>query len=1034
MINIRKIEILESDKNSKGDLFGRLMGDFFHAIGYGEPRFNIHKTGREIDLQTEHRVEKKIAIAEFKAHESKIGGDEINKFVGILDLERKKLEKNSILKNHTIIGYFISLSGFKETALEQERELDGDRVNLIKPDKIIEELIKGKVIVGIEKAIASLRGIFGDLSLLDYVDLIAYTKGWIWVIYFSNNGGQSGTHFSLVHAEGKPLIESIFNEIVLLDKNLSNNFQGLSALIAKNKEDSTDSRINDTKEKYFKYLENELGDIQFEGMPTDKEAGSVRIKLENIFVPLHLIPLEQNQKIKYGDVERNEIGSILEKNSRLAILAKPGGGKSTLIKRIAIAYAFPERRKQINDKLPDRDWFPIFIRCRELGEKVTFSITEIINSIPSRAELSNYNCEFSDIVSDALQNGNGLLLIDGLDEISDDRSRIFFVNQLRTFLSTYPTVSIIVTSREAGFRAVGGSLAAYCNHYKVANLIDLEIEDLCIKWHKAIIDESENTVKEAKKISDIIINDKRIQVLAENPLLLTTLLFVKRWAGYLPTKRSVLYQEMIKLLLVTWNVEGHEKLDIEETEPQLAFVAYWMTSQGKQTISSEELTTCLVNARKQMPEILDYTNISPSEFIQRVESRSSLLIMAGHTKTPIGITQIYEFLHLSFQEYLTAKAIVKKYLPQEYSKLKMLEILKPNINKENWKEVIPLVAVLLERDSKELIEYLIEESKKIALDEKIKDKKQTIEKLAPSLLGSCLANEIQINTEVLGNAIEWYAKNNNEVRDSATTEIITKSKFKKAFIERVKINFFDPFDEKFAAPLGSILGETLLIENIDNENLEKQILSMIYSNDRSDICIGLLSLMILSFSIHSHITLNKYRRSLDIISSQNTILFDYLLKLLNNEDNHINFCICWCLSWAVNTEVFPDEFRNSYTTLLINKWQKITLNKYKRVNTWAVKELLIPSYKVPIEINHEELKAYVNKIYINPENEYDKYLSIALGHILGIERDKTELYEFFKSEREKRIMLDENDNTYKFMNELGIVIEEEKKEAVIVQP
>jgi hypothetical protein len=88
--------------------------------------------------------------------------------VGILDLERKKLEKNSILKNHTIIGYFISLSGFKETALEQERELDGDRVNLIKPDKIIEELIKGKVIVGIEKAIASLRGIFGDLSLLDY--------------------------------------------------------------------------------------------------------------------------------------------------------------------------------------------------------------------------------------------------------------------------------------------------------------------------------------------------------------------------------------------------------------------------------------------------------------------------------------------------------------------------------------------------------------------------------------------------------------------------------------------------------------------------------------------------------------------------------------------------------------------------------------------------------------------------------------------------------------------------------------------------
>src|SRR5690606_14023832 len=132
------------------------------------------------------------------------------------------------------------------------------------------------------------------------------------------------------------------------------------------------------------------------------------------------------------------------------------------------------------------------------------------------------------------------------------------------------------------------------------------------------------------------LKDSRIKVLAENPLLLTTLLFVKRWAGYLPTKKSVLYQEMIKLLLVTWNVEGHEILDIEEAEPQLAFVAYWMTKNGQQTISAEELNNCLIEARKQMPEILGYTNVNPAEFIKRVESRSSLLIMTGHKRLESG--------------------------------------------------------------------------------------------------------------------------------------------------------------------------------------------------------------------------------------------------------------------------------------------------------------------------------------------------------------------------------------------------------------
>ena len=75
--------------------------------------------------------------------------------------------------------------------------------------------------------------------------------------------------------------------------------------------------------------------------------------------------------------------------------------------------------------------------------------------------------------------------------------------------------------------------------------------------------------KRKKILCKIILQDSRITALAHNPLLLTTLLFVKRWIGYLPTKKCQLYQEMIKLLLVSWNAAAHSKMEMDETEPSI---------------------------------------------------------------------------------------------------------------------------------------------------------------------------------------------------------------------------------------------------------------------------------------------------------------------------------------------------------------------------------------------------------------------------------------------------------------------------------
>src|SRR5271166_2285346 len=133
------IRILEPDNNKRGDLFGRLMGDLFVALGYEFPRLNVHKSGRELDLSADHRLEKRRVVAECKATGTTIGGDDVNKFVGALDAERKP--------GVPLVGYFVSLSGFKETAVEQERQGRRTKIILLTGQQVVEEMVRGRALV-----------------------------------------------------------------------------------------------------------------------------------------------------------------------------------------------------------------------------------------------------------------------------------------------------------------------------------------------------------------------------------------------------------------------------------------------------------------------------------------------------------------------------------------------------------------------------------------------------------------------------------------------------------------------------------------------------------------------------------------------------------------------------------------------------------------------------------------------------------------------------------------------------------------------
>lgn len=987
-INYREILILEKDKNKKGDIFNRLIFDVFHALGFDEFQFNVQKMGREIDMVLKHRTENRVALVECKAQKEPVGGDAINKFVGALDVEKKRYK----FEGKHIVGYFVSKSGFKTTAIEQENERarfkseHEENIVLLGTNDIIRELISGNMICSLEKAIDAVKK-DNSLYLCKDVDLMACEYGWIWVLYYSNLPTQKATHFAFVHADGKPLLNEIANNILSSDE-YSLHFSNLSYI-----ESNVNKNLNKNaaKNAYFKYLEKELGEIQFEGMPTDKEAGSVKVELENIFVPLGY----------YKNDDKNNILTINDvlSSNKSAILAKPGGGKSTLIRRIALAYAYPGRRMKVDDGLPDKGWFPIYIRCRDLGEEANSGVLEIISSIVKRAEIRKHKDAFDLIVEDFLQNGNVLLLIDGLDEIANEKNRISFVNQLRTFVAIYPTTRLLITSREAGFRAVANTLSGYCSHYSIANLQEKQIRELSLKWHQAILGDCKETEIESQKVCDIILSDDRIMSLAQNPLLLTTLLFVKRWVGYLPTKKCQLYEEMIKLLLVTWNAVAHEKLDMDETEPQLAYIAYRMTLQGKQKITKDKLAKYIIEARKELPELLGYTTLSPSQFIEQVEERSSLLIQLGLEENERGkLVPSYEFSHLSFQEYLTAKAVVEGWIPNA-DKTAIKDVVNEHLLQEHWKEVIPMIAVLSGRQSRVIIESLLKECEKLENDFKngLLSKYELSENIVPFHLANCVASEVPISVDMLEKAINFIIKgmrnidritirNSGYFHDSSVYDIILKSKYGEKYSDIINNKLFKDFDKNYLYEYCDAWLRANLNTDISLQDIAQHFN---YSENKEHIK-GSLLMMNYSYRAARPImkkssnNVKKRRREVANEKCINTI-FNKVYELLKTDDVLSQFAASWCLVWSGYNEIdiIPSNLYDCLFERLIELWESnIVYNELERTVSWALRTIIRPDLQIN-NINYDKLIECINRKYSEPKNKCDVEVSTMLAFLTG---------------------------------------------------
>ncbi len=453
--------------------------------------------------------------------------------------------------------------------------------------------------------------------------------------------------------------------------------------------------------RYLEWLIEENRYLKVRGIRTRSTVG---VKLEQVYISLQLVDptvpqfetfdeLERyllkggkytkgkGPRLKSSEPERVLMGEAMKLfGERLVILGGPGTGKTTLLSYLALKFA----QAQTGETLDlEESRLPILLPLRDLVQKDQSLVAASLAGLCAAPEIAP-KCP-RDFFTKRLEAGQCIVLLDGMDEVTNEAERHRIAEQIEDFVNTYPNNRFIVTSRPAGYRGV--ALAGF-GQLNVCDFSDEDVEAFARHWSLAVELAARETNTEiaqaaarrqAERNAEDLINaiqaHPRVRQLTINPLLLTIVAMVHRYRAKLPNRRAELYDECVQVLLGYWDeakrIAG--QLDPARKRRVLEPLAFKMHAQGFRDLPQAEVERAIAEA---LPSIGEEAG-QAGEFLKDVRERSGLLMERG-----LGI---YGFTHLTFQEYLAASHLLDR---QEEGR----EFLIERRRDPWWREVLLLYA------------------------------------------------------------------------------------------------------------------------------------------------------------------------------------------------------------------------------------------------------------------------------------------------------------------------------------------------------
>ena len=359
---------------------------------------------------------------------------------------------------------------------------------------------------------------------------------------------------------------------------------------------------------------------------------------------------------------------------RLLVLGDPGAGKTTVLRYLALTHA----RSFLNGTpVQGRPpMFPIYLR---LGEYARYGHPSGIGEFLPH-HLRQLECRtpgLSDLLTQQLEAGRCLVLLDGLDEIASAAQRQSVVTAVMNFVTAHARQGnrFVVTSRIAGYQA-----APLPDSFQAVRLQDMDdptihrfLDVYCREVERAETPDKtspaivEAGAREAAAIRQALEANAGVRRLAANPLLLTALVLVHRASGRLPHRRVEAYIEVCNALGRTWrSVHGVAEADLPDERilhRWLAEVGAWLHEHRPEGAASKrELLAVLgplwakYDGSTWDPAVLEDADPLNTEagrgvvdFVEKVDAHTGLLVERAPGR--------YGFVHQTFEEYYTGRAL-----------------------------------------------------------------------------------------------------------------------------------------------------------------------------------------------------------------------------------------------------------------------------------------------------------------------------------------------------------------------------------------
>ncbi|MEG4145920.1 NACHT domain-containing NTPase [Microcoleus sp. Pol12B5] len=368
----------------------------------------------------------------------------------------------------------------------------------------------------------------------------------------------------------------------------------------------------------------------------------------------------------------------VKSHSKLMVLGKPGSGKTTFLKHIAIQC---DRAKFESNKIP------IFISLKNFAEITNLDLLEYISD-----EIASYGVEARSQTESVLSQGRGLILLDGLDEVPELDSDAV-VRQIRQFVQKYYNNQFIITCRIAAAKYRFHDEAFTC--VEVADFNCKQTAAFAKNWFAAFSQNLEAGKTLASQFVETLTLQKNQQIreLAVTPILLNLTCLVFQAKADFPSNRAKLYEEGMEIMLRKWDEtrgiqrdEVYRDLNFSRKQHLLAFVAAITFEHGDYFFEKNTVQQLIADYLANLPDATTdrvQLEMDSEVVLKAIEAQHGLLVERARG--------IYSFSHLTFQEYLTATEIVHNSPPQALGKLVS------HLTEKRWREVLLLAVGMLQK-------------------------------------------------------------------------------------------------------------------------------------------------------------------------------------------------------------------------------------------------------------------------------------------------------------------------------------------------